>query len=126
MLWVADADRFWPLVEQGAKHIPADVDLAALREKVRQGDCRMLIDPPHIGFLIVQLYMRPQRHLFVWLGWSGDREAAIDLYVPELMAMARQVGAEYLLMRSRRKGFQRKGWTIDRIDTDGIKYRKDL
>lgn len=130
MLRVADIDKFWPLVERGGTEVLDRLgpifSLDDLKAKCRTGEYRLLIDPPRVGFIIIQLKMVPERHLFIWLVWSGEKQHLMKEYETELAEMGRSIGAEYIELTSRRKGLERCGWMISRMDAIGITYRKDL
>jgi hypothetical protein len=125
MLRHADIDEHWNMVKEGLEAImrksPFDCSLVKLRADIRLGRLRLLIDPPKPGFLIVELRMQPEPHLFIWMAWSAQGENLMAECLPELEEMALQVGAKYLEMQSKRRGYERTGWTIN-----DIIYRKDL
>jgi len=125
MLRRADIDEHWDMVKEGLDAImlksPFDCSISKLRADIKIGNLRLLIDPPSSGFLIVELKMQPEPHLLVWMGWSAKGENLMESNMPELEDMARQVGAKYLEMRSKRRGYERTGWTVD-----DIIYKKEL
>jgi len=125
MLRRAEVDEHWEMVKEGltaiAKKSPFDCEIGKIRYDIRRGRLRLLIDPPRRGFLIVELKMQPAKHLLIWMAWGPNGENLTERYLPEIEAMAKQVGAKYMEIRSKRKGYERTGWTVD-----DIIYKKEL
>ena len=125
MLRRADIDDHWEMVNKGLEVImrksPFREDINEIRAGLISGRLRLLIDPPYVGFFIVELVMKPEPHLFLWFGWNGNKEPLTAKYLPEIEAMARQVGAKYLELKSKRRGYERAGWEVD-----SITYRRGL
>ena len=130
MLRRADIDDWWSMVAFGAEEIrrksPFSYSLEMLRERIRSGEFRLLIDPPRVGFFIVQLKMRPEQHLFIWMAWSGEGQPLMSIYQNQIEHLARVAGAKYLEMISSRRGYERTGWTPANLHGEDIIYRKDI
>ncbi len=130
MLRRADIDEWWSMVAFGAEEIrrksPFHYSLDELREKVRRGALRLLIDPPKVGFFIVQLKMQPKPHLFIWMAWSGEKKPLMVVYQKQLEDLARIAGATYLEMISSRRGYERAGWIPVSLRDEGIVYQKGI
>lgn len=130
MLRRADIDDWWSMVAFGAEEIrsksPFDYSLDELRERTRRGELRLLIDPPKVGFFIVQLKMQPILHLFIWMAWSGEKEPLMAVYQKQLEELARIAGAKYLEMISSRRGYERAGWIPVSLRDEGIVYQKGI
>lgn len=123
---VTDIVRVWPLIARGASQVRQRFDLPWTLDDVldglHSGDLVALVDPPTVGFFIVSFRLKPQPHLFIWLAWSAEKRPLYAEYEHQLDDMARSVGATYMEIDTRRRGFARKGWTHQ----GGTLYRKEL
>jgi len=123
---VTDIDRVWPLIAKGAEQVRRRFNytwtLDDIRTDLDSGELIALVDPPRVGFFLVAFRLKPQPHLFGWLVWSGEKKNLYLEYEAQLENMARSIGATYMEITTKRKGFSRKGWKHQ----GGNLYRKDL
>lgn len=104
MLQLVEIDEYWekvlPWVEELDEYPPE-----VLRQQFKAEGWRLFWAED--GFFIGRLFLSPSPHLFVWLG-AGN----LKKYQGQMDQIAQEAGAAKILLRSSRKGFERRGYQL--------------
>ena len=113
----AELYAYWPLVKAGVEKVaergsdgwlPEDVYMA-----VKQGVSLLyvaFVAQYYVGFAVVTPALGwhgPQLH--VWCLYNRGERDVLETFLPELLAIAKERGAQRLTMSSPRKGWERRG-----------------
>jgi hypothetical protein len=112
----AELSQYWPLVKRGVETVaergsdgwlPEDVYMA-----LKQGISLLYIafvSQYYVGFLVVTPaagWSGPQLH--VWLLFNRGARDVLATFLPDLVALAKERGAQRITMSSPRKGWERR------------------
>ena len=126
---VADVRQAWNLIEAGLwivkRESAADWRPEDIYHMLRSGEAHLLLfDEGKTGFCILQQSRCPYslcKVVNVVATFLEGEVNALDTFYPVVDQFAKDVGASYIEMYSRRKGWKRKGF-----EPHDIRYRRRL
>ncbi len=121
-LEIVDIRTCWEAIRPGLEAIRAKCAAEWRPEDVYHrcvaGEWTLFTAPEGAGFVVLYQYVSPysgDRRLVVECGYHVGAEDPFDVYEPQIMEIGRRIGAARVEFKSPRRGFERKGWTVDDI-----------